>query len=197
VFAQDWIHAIERQLGVAQGSVTLSDFELMTLVGKGAYGRVIQVKKKDTGVVYAMKVMNKDDVLKSNQVQRTRTERRVLDVINHPFIVKLHYAFQTEEKLCLVMDFINGGELFTYMINEKRFSEERARFYASELILALQYIHSMDIIYRDLKPENILVDSSGHIRLTDFGLSKDAMESQKTYSMVRLPSTPILNSKTR
>eukprot|EP00282_Hemiselmis_andersenii_P043019 CAMPEP_0172066180 /NCGR_PEP_ID=MMETSP1043-20130122/11025_1 /TAXON_ID=464988 /ORGANISM="Hemiselmis andersenii, Strain CCMP441" /LENGTH=490 /DNA_ID=CAMNT_0012726325 /DNA_START=273 /DNA_END=1742 /DNA_ORIENTATION=+ len=183
----EWVHAIEKVLGVVSGSVTLSDFDCLTLVGKGAYGRVIQARKKDTGTVYAIKVLNKDDVLKTNQVQSTRTERRVLEVINHPFIVKLHYAFQTNDKLCLVMDFINGGELFTYMSTERRFSEERSRFYASEIILALQYIHSMDIIYRDLKPENILIDRLGHIRLTDFGLSKDAINTQKTYSMVGSP----------
>lgn len=111
----------------------------------------------------------------------------MLEVINHPFVVKLHYAFQTEMKLCLVMDFINGGELFTHMSTERRFSESRARFYASEIILALEYMHCMDIIYRDLKPENIMIDYKGHIRLTDFGLSKDAISSQKTYSMVGSP----------
>ena len=137
--------------------------------------------------MYALKVLNKEGLLHSNQVQSTKAERRVLEVVNHPFIVKLHFAFQTDDKLCLVMDFINGGELFTYINREKRFSEARTRFYAAEIILALEYLHEMDIIYRDLKPENILLDSHGHIRLTDFGLSKDSMEDGKTFSMVGSP----------
>jgi len=182
----DWVQSIENVLGVGHNSVSLQDFELLTMVGKGSYGRVIQVRKIDSGKIYALKVLNKDDLVNTNQVQSTKTERRVLEVINHPFIVKLHFAFQSNDKLCLVMDFINGGELFTYINREKRFSEERARFYAAEIILALEYLHEMDIIYRDLKPENILLDCNGHIRLTDFGLSKDAMNG-KTYTMVGSP----------
>ena len=91
------------------------------------------------------------------QVQNTKQERRVLEIVNHPFIVKLHYAFQTGPALCLVMDFINGGELFSHIAKAKRFSEDRARFYTAEIILALEYLHEMDIIYRDLKPENVLL----------------------------------------
>ena len=183
----EWVHSIEKVLGVGQSGVSIDDFELLAMVGKGSYGRVIQVRKRDSGNVYALKVLNKEDLLHSNQVQSTKAERRVLEVVNHPFIVKLHFAFQTDDKLCLVMDFINGGELFTYINREKRFSEARTRFYAAEIILALEYLHEMDIIYRDLKPENILLDSHGHIRLTDFGLSKDSMEDGKTFSMVGSP----------
>jgi len=159
-----------------------------------------------------MQVLDKEGLVSTNQVQSTRTERRVLEVcahsrscclkrcstgplspglteqvINHPFIVKLHFAFQTHDKLCLVMDFINGGELYTYIARDKRFTEPRTRFYASEIILALEYLHEMDIIYRDLKPENLLLDSNGHIRLTDFGLSKDATDG-KTYTS---PAPPL------
>eukprot|EP00286_Rhodomonas_abbreviata_P026010 CAMPEP_0181291732 /NCGR_PEP_ID=MMETSP1101-20121128/2127_1 /TAXON_ID=46948 /ORGANISM="Rhodomonas abbreviata, Strain Caron Lab Isolate" /LENGTH=510 /DNA_ID=CAMNT_0023396149 /DNA_START=250 /DNA_END=1778 /DNA_ORIENTATION=+ len=183
----EWVQRIERVLGVGQNSVSLQDFELLTMVGKGAFGRVIQVRKIDSGKIYALKVLSKDDLVSTNQVQSTRTERRVLEVINHPFIVKLHFAFQTNDKLCLVMDFINGGELFTHIRRDRTFSEQRARFYAAQIILALEYLHEMDIIYRDLKPENILLDCHGHIRVTDFGLSKDATDSQKTYSMVGSP----------
>ena len=183
----EWVHSIEKVLGVGQSGVSIDDFELLAMVGKGSYGRVIQVRKRDSGNVYALKVLNKEDLLHSNQVQSTKAERRGLEVVNHPFIVKLHFAFQTDDKLCLVMDFINGGELFTYINREKRFSEARTRFYAAEIILALEYLHEMDIIYRDLKPENILLDSHGHIRLTDFGLSKDSMEDGKTFSMVGSP----------
>jgi serum/glucocorticoid-regulated kinase 2 len=99
-------------------------------------------------------------------------EREILAKIDHPFIVKLHYAFQTETKLYLVMDFINGGELFFHLKREGRFLEDRVRFYAAECFLALKHLHEFGIIYRDLKPENVLLNFDGHIKLTDFGLSK-------------------------
>jgi len=145
----EWVQCIEKILGVGQSDVGIDDFELLTMVGKGSYGRVIQVRKKDSGKVYALKVLNKEDLLHSNQVQSTRTERRILEVINHPFIVKLHFAFQTTDKLCLVMDFINGGELFTYINREKRFSEEHTRFYAAEIILgAARVVCTVRAIHR-------------------------------------------------
>ena len=102
----------------------------------------------------------------------TIAERLILEKLSHPFITKLHYAFQTPEKLYFVIDFLNGGELFYHLRREQRFSEERARFYAAEILLALECLHKNNIIYRDLKPENVLLDSKGHIKLTDFGLSK-------------------------
>ncbi|EKX46291.1 hypothetical protein GUITHDRAFT_94389 [Guillardia theta CCMP2712] len=131
-----------------------------------------------------MKIIRKDTLKKKEQ---TRAER-ILEVVNHPFIVQLHYAFQTANRLCFVMDFINGGELFSYITREKHFSEPRARFYAAEIILALEYLHKMNIIYRDLKPENILLDEKGHIRLTDFGHSKDDQsDDDRAFSMVGSP----------
>lgn len=99
-------------------------------------------------------------------------ERMILERINHPFIVKLHYAFQTPERLYFVIDFLNGGELFFHLRKETKFHEQRTRFYAAEIILALECLHGNGIIYRDLKPENVILDSDGHIKLTDFGLSK-------------------------
>lgn len=100
--------------------------------------------------------------------------------LSHPFIVKLNYAFQTPDKLYFVTDFLNGGELFFHLCNEIRFSEERARFYAAEILLALNHLHENGIIYRDLKPENVLLDSEGHIRITDFGLSKLGIAGKNT-----------------
>jgi serine/threonine protein kinase len=106
----------------------------------------------------------------------TKQERRVLEIVNHPFIVKLHYAFQTGPALCLVMDFINGGELFMHLRKHRSFSESDARIWAAQILLALEYLHSMGIIYRDIKPENVLLDREGHIKLTDFGLARDATD---------------------
>lgn len=119
-----------------------------------------------------MKVLRKTHLLKKQQIARTRTERKVLSMVDHPFIMKLHFAFQTENKLFIVLDYCAGGELFFHLSRHKRFSEGWTRFYTAELLLALEHLHSRGIIYRDLKPENILLDSQGHVKLGDFGLAK-------------------------
>ena len=152
---------------------TLSDFTLLKVVGKGAFGKVLQVRKVDDSKIYAMKILKKENVIKRNQIEHTKTERRVLGYVKHPFIVSLYYAFQTETKLFLVLDYCGGGELFFHLGQAGRFKEDRARFYAASIALALEYLHSKNIIYRDLKPENVLLDNEGHIKLTDFGLSKE------------------------
>lgn len=109
-------------------------------------------------------------------------ERNILTEVQHPFIVKLHYAFQSEAKLYLILDFLRGGDLFNRLAKEIMFTEEDVKFYLAELALALDHLHSIGIIYRDLKPENILLDSEGHISLTDFGLSKQPLEDENAYS---------------
>ena len=119
-----------------------------------------------------MKILRKKHLLKKQQIERTRTERKVLSIVDHPFIMKLHFAFQTEENLYLVLDYCAGGELFFHLSRHKKFSEGWTRFYTAELLLALGHLHSKGIIYRDLKPENILLDSKGHLKLGDFGLAK-------------------------
>jgi len=155
--------------------VTIDDFETVKCIGKGSFAKVMMVKKKDTGDIFAMKCLTKKDLVKRKQIQHTMTEREVISNIKHPFIVSLHFAFQTETKLYLVTDFFNGGELFWHLKNENNFTETRARFYAAEIVLALECLHESGIVYRDMKPENLLLDSDGHIRLTDFGLSKDSL----------------------
>lgn len=122
-----------------------------------------------------MKTLRKAALVKRNQLLHTKTERNILQNIKHPFLTSLTYAFQTPDKLYLVMDFCGGGELFYWLKKDRRFSQNRARLFAAEILLALEALHSHDIIYRDLKPENILLDLEGHIRLTDFGLSKEAV----------------------
>ena len=154
-----------------------SQFELLKVLGQGSFGKVFLVKKivgKDAGTLYAMKVLKKAS-LKVRDRTRTKTERDILAEIQHPFIVKLHYAFQTEGKLYLVLEFLKGGDLFTRLSKEVMFTEEDVKFYLAELALALDHLHDLGIIYRDLKPENILLDDDGHIKLTDFGLIKDAV----------------------
>lgn len=164
------------QLRVGNNSgLSIADFELLKVVGKGSFAKVMQVRKVDSNEIYAMKVLKKDKIVKRKKVKHTNTERRILEDIEHPFIVSLRFAFQNKEKLYLILDYFNGGELFFHLKECGRFDEERARFYGAEIALALECLHSHDIIYRDLKPENVLLDYEGHIRLTDFGLSKDGI----------------------
>jgi len=156
-----------------QTSMTVDDFELLKVVGKGTFGKVMQVRKKDTGEIYAMKVLSKDTVVAKRQERNTKTERKVLEMVDHPFIVALRYAFQSADKLYMVTDYFEGGELFFHLNKGGKFTLEAARFFCAELILAIECLHNAGVIYRDLKPENILLDHDGHVRLTDFGLAKE------------------------
>ncbi|KYQ91197.1 protein kinase 3 [Tieghemostelium lacteum] len=157
--------------------LTIDDFDLLKVLGVGSFGRVFLVRKKNTTKLYAMKVLSKKDIMKKKQIAHTNTEKMVLSTMDHPFIVRLHYAFQNDDFLFLCMDYIPGGELFHHLQKAGKFPEELAKFYIAQVILALNYLHSNDIIYRDIKPENILLDEEGHIKLTDFGLSKSGITS--------------------
>ncbi|XP_016372220.1 ribosomal protein S6 kinase alpha-1-like isoform X2 [Sinocyclocheilus rhinocerous] len=158
-----------------------SQFELLKVLGQGSFGKVFLVRKvtpPDNNQLYAMKVLRKA-TLKVRDRVRTKMERDILADVNHPFVVKLHYAFQTEGKLYLILDFLRGGDLFTRLSKEVMFTEEDVKFYLAELALGLDHLHGLGIIYRDLKPENILLDEEGHIKLTDFGLCKEAIDYEK------------------
>lgn len=163
-----------------------SHFELLKVLGQGSFGKVFMVRKivgHDFGHIYAMKVLKKA-TLKVRDRVRTKMERDILADVAHPFIVKLHYAFQTAGKLYLVLEFLRGGDLFTRLSKEVMFTEEDVKIYLAELAMALDHLHGLGIVYRDLKPENILLDVDGHIKLTDFGLSKESIfdVDKKTYS---------------
>ncbi len=165
--ATNWSH--EEQ----ESEVGPNDFNLLKVIGRGSFGKVMLVTRKGAeDRVFAMKVLVKAAIIERNQVEHTIAEREILETIDHPFLMKLHYAFQTSDKLYLVMDYLRGGELFFHLKNERRFNENRTRMYAAEIAMALGHLHEKSIIYRDLKPENILLDNQGHVRLTDFGLSK-------------------------
>jgi len=154
-----------------------TDFEFLKLIGRGSYGQVLMARHKQEHKVYAVKVLQKKMIIKRNELSHIMCERNVLlKNLNHPFLVNLHYAFQTREKLYFVLEYVNGGELYFHLQQEHYFSESRVCFYAAEITSALGYLHSNNIIYRDLKPENILLDSEGHIILTDFGLCKDNLK---------------------
>jgi len=156
-----------------ENKVKFEDFKFLKLVGKGAYGKVYQAIFLKTNEIFAVKSLKKNHLIKTNNVDYTKREKDVLRKVKNPFIVTLHYAFQSENKVYLVMDFVNGGQL-----QQKRdvtFSEDQVKFYAAQITLALSHLHSLGIIHRDLKPENILLDSDGNIVLTDFGLCKESM----------------------
>uniref|UniRef100_A0A6B2L9I5 Protein kinase domain-containing protein n=1 Tax=Arcella intermedia TaxID=1963864 RepID=A0A6B2L9I5_9EUKA len=156
----------------------------MTVIGQGSFGKVVQARYKATGDIYAMKVLEKKNIVERGEVEHTRTEKSILMKVDHPFLLRLHFSFQTADKLYLVMDFINGGELFYHIQNDHRFSNERACFYTAEICLAMSYLHTLGIVYRDLKPENILLDMKGHVKICDFGLSKEGLvtnERTKTF----------------
>lgn len=150
--------------------MNLEDFEILQVVGKGAYGTVMQVKRKDTDEIYAMKALTKGYVLKRNQVKHTQTERKVASTVNSRYVSALRYAFQDDARLYLVSDFHNGGDLFGHLRRQGRFSEEHAKIYVTELVLAIEALHKAQVVYRDLKPENIIITNDGHVKLIDFGL---------------------------
>ena len=155
------------------------DFEPLRCLGKGAFGTVHLVKQRATGRLFAQKQFRKASLtVHKRLVEQTRAERSILESVNrHPFVVKLYYAFQDHEKLYLILEYAQGGELFTHLAMERMFSEEVAAFYMAEIVLALEHLHTtVRVIYRDLKPENCLLDAEGHLLLTDFGLSKVAVE---------------------
>ncbi|KAJ3026084.1 UNVERIFIED_CONTAM: hypothetical protein HDU68_006224 [Siphonaria sp. JEL0065] len=168
--------------------LSVDDFEIMRVLGKGSFGKVVQVKKKDTGRIYAMKILKKSSIVERDEVEHTLAERNVLAKVSHPFIVNIKFSFQSKDKLYLVLAFVNGGELFHHLQLVGRFEEDRAKLYAAELLSALECLHSFHIIYRDLKPENILLDYTGHIALCDFGLCKFNMkDGNKTNTFCGTP----------
>ncbi|KAJ4885963.1 Serine/threonine-protein kinase AtPK2/AtPK19 [Raphanus sativus] len=165
------------------GEVGIEDFEVLKVVGRGAFGKVYQVRKKDTSEIFAMKVMRKDKIMEKNHAEYMKAERDILTKIDHPFIVQLKYSFQTKYRLYLVLDFINGGHLFFQLYHQGLFREDLARVYTAEIVSAVSHLHEKGIMHRDLKPENILMDTDGHVMLTDFGLAKEFEENTRSNSM--------------
>ena len=152
--------------------INFNSFEILEKIGDGGFGKVFKVRQKKTNNIYAMKVLSKAFLIKMNQLHYAITECNVLKSSNCPFIIKLHYSFQTPKNLYMILDLCSLGDL-KYQIKEYLFEEDDAKFYIAEIILAIEYLHKRDIIYRDLKPENILIDEDGHFKLADFGLAKE------------------------
>ncbi|TVY42025.1 cAMP-dependent protein kinase type+2 [Lachnellula occidentalis] len=155
-----------------KGKYSLGDFDILRTLGTGSFGRVHLVQSKHNQRFYAVKVLKKAQVVKMKQVEHTNDERRMLQEVKHPFLITLWGTFQDSKNLYMVMDFVEGGELFSLLRKSQRFPNPVAKFYAAEVTLALEYLHSKQIIYRDLKPENLLLDRHGHLKITDFGFAK-------------------------
>ncbi|TKV91742.1 hypothetical protein SEVIR_9G117800v4 [Setaria viridis] len=151
---------------------SIDDFEIMKPISRGAFGRVFLAKKRTTGDLFAIKVLRKADMIRKNAVESILAERDILITVRNPFVVRFFYSFTSRENLYLVMEYLNGGDLYSLLRNLGCLDEDVARVYLAEVVLALEYLHSMQIVHRDLKPDNLLIAHDGHIKLTDFGLSK-------------------------
>ncbi|KAL8649002.1 MAG: hypothetical protein Q9210_004656 [Variospora velana] len=163
----------QQALRQTKGKYTLTDFTIQRTLGTGSFGRVHLVQSKHNQRFYAVKVLKKAQVVKMKQVEHTNDERKMLQKVKHAFLVTLWGTFQDSKNLYMVMDFVEGGELFSLLRKSQRFPNPVAKFYAAEVTLALDYLHSRHIIYRDLKPENLLLDRHGHLKITDFGFAKE------------------------
>jgi serine/threonine protein kinase len=166
---------------------TFKDFDLRATVGTGTFGRVrvVKIKGSTDRTPMALKIMKKSEVIRLKQVEHIKAETAILKEVEHPFIVNLLAHFQDEKRLFLLLEFINGGELFSHLRMEGRLPDPEAQFYSSEIVLAFAYLHSKSIIYRDLKPENLLIDCDGHMKVTDFGFAK--IVEDRTWTLCGTP----------
>uniref|UniRef100_A0AAY4A1K3 Protein kinase C n=1 Tax=Denticeps clupeoides TaxID=299321 RepID=A0AAY4A1K3_9TELE len=170
-------------MAVARQCLGLADFDLLRVIGRGSYAKVLLVRLKKTERVYAMKVVKKELVNDDEDIDWVQTEKHVFEqASNHPFLVGLHSCFQTESRLFFVIEYVNGGDLMFHMQRQRKLPEEHARFYSAEISLALNYLHERGIIYRDLKLDNVLLESEGHIKLTDYGMCKEGLRPGDTTS---------------
>ena len=169
--------------GVDKNTIRLENFKILKLLGRGGFGKVVLCQKDADKKLYAMKILRKKDIVESDQVEHTKSEKAILTHVNHPFLVSLDCAFQNKRKIYFVMELMRGGEIYTHLAQVRRFKEKQAKFFSACICLALGHLHANSFIYRDLKLENILLDSLGYAKLTDFGLSKFLRKDEKTHTV--------------
>ncbi|XP_046569457.1 LOW QUALITY PROTEIN: serine/threonine-protein kinase 38-like [Haliotis rubra] len=167
-------------LRLKRSRLGVDDFEPLKVIGRGAFGEVRLVQKKDTGHVYAMKILRKIDMLEKDQVAHVRAERDILVEADHQWVVKMYYSFQDGLNLYLIMEFLPGGDMMTLLMKRDTLTEEQTQFYVAESVLAIDSIHKLGFIHRDIKPDNLLMDAKGHIKLSDFGLCTGLKKSHRT-----------------
>ncbi|XP_059469661.1 cAMP-dependent protein kinase catalytic subunit 1-like [Neocloeon triangulifer] len=153
-------------------TAALDEFDRIKTLGTGSFGRVMLVQHKASKEFYAMKILDKQKVVKLKQVEHTLNEKKILQAISFPFLVSLKFHFKDNSNLYMVLEYVPGGEMFSHLRKVGRFSEPQSRFYAAQIVLAFEYLHYLDLIYRDLKPENLLIDNQGYLKVTDFGFAK-------------------------
>jgi tRNA A-37 threonylcarbamoyl transferase component Bud32 len=163
--------------------VNIKSFNVISKIGIGAFGSIFKVEHMSTGKIYAMKAISKKYLSRSKQLKYAKTESKILRIVNHPFVIRMCYAFQTTEHINFILDYCELGDLAILIERKQIFNEDEARFYISELILAIEYLHSENIVYRDLKPANILIGGDGHIKLSDFGLAKQILGQEAPKSL--------------
>eukprot|EP00164_Ancoracysta_twista_P002827 GFYU01003762.1.p1 GENE.GFYU01003762.1~~GFYU01003762.1.p1 ORF type:complete len:320 (-),score=79.82 GFYU01003762.1:602-1561(-) len=166
-------------------SMKLTDFQVMDTLGTGTFGRVRLVKHKQSSQFHALKILKKKEVMRLKQVEHTINEKRILERLDHPFIVKLYGTFQDSKNIYMVLEYVIGGELFSYLRRANRFTAEATKFYAAQIVLATEYMHSKGIVYRDLKPENLILDEDGHMKIADFGFAK--VVEDRTWTLCGTP----------
>ncbi|KAL4467544.1 hypothetical protein ABPG72_004612 [Tetrahymena utriculariae] len=168
--------------------ISISDFDIFATLGTGTFGRVRQVKLKgDTNKeIFALKMLKKTEIVRLNQVEHINSEKKILQSVKHPFIVQMKQSFQDDKYIYMLFEYIQGGELFSRLRKEGRFSNDVGLFYTCQILLALQYLHQHDIVYRDLKPENLLIDKEGNIKITDFGFAKK-LDNDRTFTLCGTP----------
>ena len=163
-----------------QKSVSLGDFDIIKVIGRGTFGKVTLVRYKEDGKLYAMKAMSKRKLSDEKNINNVLVEKEVLIQTKHPFLVHAYFCFQTEAKIFIILDYVPGGELFRRLIVDGRFSEQRTQLYVAEILLGIEALHKKGFIYRDLKPENILIDIDGYLKITDFGFAKGNITSSSS-----------------
>ena len=152
--------------------VTLKDFEVLGVIGRGTFGKVFLAKFKKTEVLYAIKSLRKDVLVEAGQIENVKLEKEIVLACDHPFLAGMEFVFQNDTRLYFVIEFLKGGELYKHFLKKRRFQEEEAKFYSAQIAMAIGHLHKQKILHRDLKLENIMINGDGYVKVIDFGLAK-------------------------